>query len=87
MQGNTAPQELNFDRDNEPQEGDLVTEDHQHFYEVGGTRNRPAITIPEEADRAEMEEALALFFDTQKFWPNVWWISDHGNAHRLEVAR
>jgi hypothetical protein len=63
----------------EPEDEDWVTEDHVTFREQGG---RGVIVVPDGQDwrtvvKARMEE--------EGFYPNVWFISDHGNAHLLNV--
>lgn len=35
------------------------------------------------SDQDEAEEALAAAMKKSKFWPNVWWVSDHGNQHLM----
>jgi hypothetical protein len=30
-----------------------------------------------------MWEAIAVEMERHGFWPNVWFISDHGNAHLM----
>jgi hypothetical protein len=67
----------------EPEEGDLVTEDHRRFFEVGFQHKGPRVVVPEDDD---WRPHVRAYMDRQKFWPNVWWISDHGNAHLLTLA-
>ena len=64
--------------------GDLITEDWQTFREVGGSR-WPVLRFSEELEWSELCKLIQLYFDEQQFWPNVWWISDHGNAHLLNI--
>lgn len=57
---------------------DYTTEDFVTFHQSG----RLALTVPEADDwrphvRAHMERA--------KFWPNVWRVSDHGNAELVSL--
>lgn len=73
------------DHDHEPaefEEGDLVTEDYIHFNEVGGTNNPVLILFDEETD---WKAAVKEYMDEQKFWPNVWQLSDHGNYCLLSL--
>lgn len=65
----------------EPEEGDLVTSDHRTVYEVG--RRRPVLSITE---RQSFTRQVRLFMNREKFWPNVWFISDHGNAHLIDLS-
>jgi hypothetical protein len=83
----------------EPSEGDLTTEDHVHFYQHGrlaltlqvrqppshvgerGTRSRDA--REGELSEAAMWRQLEAHMKREGFAPNVWFISDHGNAHLM----
>ena len=67
--------------DNGPQEEDLITSDRKEVYSYGGPGKLAFTTTPDtfEADcRAYMERT--------KFFPNVWFISDHGNAHLINFS-
>jgi hypothetical protein len=70
------------DRESEPQEEDLVTDDHRRFYRFGMTNRRPAVEVGEDEP---WEPAVRAYMEREGFFPNVWWISDHGNAHRLDL--
>ncbi len=64
--------------DEEPQEDDYTTTDYCKFYQCG----KLVLDLDENDDyslyvRAHME--------TEQYWPNVWFISDHGNAHLLSL--
>lgn len=40
------------------------------------------------ADFATTDEALAFIADhmeSENYWPNVWWISDHGNCWQIDL--
>jgi hypothetical protein len=63
----------------EPREDDLVTYDHLKFFTGYG---KVVLTIGEDDD---MEVALSDWMDAQQFWPEVWFISDHGNARRIDL--
>jgi hypothetical protein len=52
----------------EPQEDDIVTSDDEHWYQYG-----KLVVI---GDRSDVKK----FMNREKFWPNVWVISDHGNT-------
>lgn len=81
----------------EPEEGDLFTEDHIHFYEVGSSDRGPVVTIHDPGNKMlnipgdpntpandeYMWKMLDRYMQSQKFFPNVWFISDHGNAHLM----
>jgi hypothetical protein len=55
----------------EPEEGDITTEDHTRWFQDG--------RLYFEGDEAGLKARM----DADKFWPNVWFISDHGNAHLI----
>lgn len=57
-----------------PEEDDLTSSDHINWYQSG----KLVLTIPEDVD--DYKAALQTFMDSQEFWPNCWFISDHGNA-------
>ena len=65
-----------------PEDGDLVTEDHVAFYEHGGAKRRPSHVVP---DGEDMAASLKAFMDEEKFWPDVWFLSDHGNYHAINL--
>ena len=58
----------------EPEEGDLTTEDGRTFYQDG----KCVLTVPEGKN---VKRAVKAFMQTAQYWPNVWSISDHGNCH------
>jgi hypothetical protein len=65
----------------EPQEGDWTTEDHSKFYEVGG--RGVVCEVPRDASEAAMWRILERCMKKANYYPNVWFISDHGNAHLM----
>ena len=62
----------------EPGEGDITTEDHRNFYQYG----KLAFTVE---DGEDIDVACREFMMGREFFPNVWAISDHGNAHLMKV--
>ena len=87
--------------DDEPTDEDLTTEDHSKFYSVGGSGrlafeiegdpNDGAFTVCTPAGVLAgvfptVEHAIRAYCDHVQFWPNVWFISDHGNAHRIDLT-
>ena len=70
------PDEGNFE---EPDEGDWTTEDHQQFYSYGEI----VLDLPADTGECAMWAAIEARMKEDGFWPNVWWISDHGNAHLM----
>jgi hypothetical protein len=63
-----------------PQEDDITTPDYQHFYQYGHL----IFTVEDDED---MDIALREHMSGANFWPNVWAISDHGNAHLLSISQ
>lgn len=61
------------DEPDEPDEDDITTGDHHRWYQSG----KLYFTGDEAGLRAKMEQ--------DHFFPNAWFISDHGNAHLIEV--
>lgn len=61
--------------DDEPEveEGDITTEDHTRWYQY------------DKLYFTGDEKGLLKKMNKDKFWPNVWFISDHGNAHLVTL--
>lgn len=77
------------DEPTEPEEEDLVTYDDKYFYTAGShsvfdvkMRRNPAFVVGDGEDR---DAAIRAYMDKEQFWPNVWSISDHGNAHLIKA--
>jgi hypothetical protein len=68
----------NDELDTEPAEDDITTTDHIHWYQYG----KLVLTTP---DPNDCEQQVRRWMEEERFWPNAWFISDHGNAHRLEL--
>jgi len=86
----------------EPEEGDITTEDHETFYQYGNVVienargrndfdasetwylriNGRQITITAKTP----EQAVRQYMERSQFWPNCWFISDHGNAHLMDLS-
>jgi hypothetical protein len=60
----------------EPAEGDYTTEDHRTFYQYG----KRVVVVAEGEDWCK---AVAAHSAANNFFPDVWFISDHGNAHLI----
>jgi hypothetical protein len=60
----------------EPDDDAITTSDHEYFYQYG-----KLVLIIEDGD--DVAAALRRYCDREQFWPEAWFISDHGNAHRL----
>jgi hypothetical protein len=65
----------------EPEEGDWVTEDYFTWRRYEGSRNDVMVLENGEQD---WRVALKQRMDADRFWPNVWCLSDHGNWHLLD---
>jgi hypothetical protein len=71
-----------------PCDGDLVTEDHVRFFTIGGRYRWPLklqcpdVTVAEDED---WQDVVGAYLAKQQFWPNVWFVSDHGNWHVLSL--
>jgi len=63
----------------EPEDDDLTTIDHARFYQGG----KLCVKVSPDASTAEMWAAIDKFCKEEQFWPNVWFLSDHGNAHLM----
>ena len=74
----TRDDEDENDEPSEPGEGDITTEDHLTFYQYG----REYLRVD---DGDDYKQALIIKMQTDQFFPNVWFISDHGNAHLIEL--
>jgi hypothetical protein len=67
----------------EPQEEDLVTEDHREFWQSG----KKVLTVDRDASETEMWSAIERRMEADGVFPNVWFLSDHGNYHRMIKPR
>jgi hypothetical protein len=61
------------DEPDEPEEDDITTSDHRRWYQSG--------KLYFTGDEKGLKKKMAK----DKFWPNVWFISDHGNAHLVSL--
>lgn len=77
--GEVIPGERDKREDSEPQEDDLTTTDHLIFFQY----DKVVLVIDEGAD---MAAELKRWMEDEGFFPNVWLISDHGNAHRIDLS-
>lgn len=84
-----------------PEEGDWTTVDHEAFWAHGRLvlcqrSRRGADGTWREGWYAEqhglflhassMEAAVLKVMDLDRWWPNVWWLNDHGDAHQVELT-
>lgn len=61
-----------------PDKDDITTTDHVHFYYHG------RIVFEIDENEPHFNKALRGSLAALQFWPNVWFISDHGNAHLID---
>lgn len=69
---------------NGPEEGDLYTYDHRNLYIWGASGRKPVLLV---SDVNRFNSAVRAFMKKDKFFPNVWFISDHGNAHLIDISK
>lgn len=83
-----------MDEFEEPEEGDLITSDHIHFYQYRklvltikakerGKKFGEWIETNGPASGKVMWKKIEEYMKQDRFWPNVWFISDRGNAHLM----
>lgn len=68
--------------EHEPEEEDLVTADHISFFSHGGGPD-PVLVVAEGED---YKTALKEYMANENFYPAAWFISDHGNAHLIDLG-
>lgn len=61
----------------EPEEGDYTSPDHVRWYQYG------RLVLITSIETCEQE--VLSHMNKERFWPNAWFISDHGNAHLLSL--
>lgn len=67
--------------DHTPEEGDWVTGDHITFTQYNYPKAwQRRLVVP---DGKRWEDVLAARMKEEGLFPNVWFISDHGNPHLL----
>lgn len=69
--------------DDQPVSGDITTEDYHSFWEVGGLSREPWLRTPNDWEWEETVEAIRQKTEEEQFWPNFWFISDHGNVSSI----
>lgn len=76
----TEEMTLDLDLTFEPSPDDWVTEDHRTFYQY----DRPVLRLAGDETLPEMWKAIDKAMTRAKHYPNVWFLSDHGNMHLME---
>lgn len=66
--------------DTELQEGDITTGDYHIFYQYG----KKWAEFPQDMDWDEIKAEIEAQMEEDKFYPNVWFVSDHGNPHLID---
>ncbi len=80
----TVEDEYQRDEDpDSPEEGDWLTNDHQSFTQG----ERTVLTLERDLTEAEMWANILQAMSAQNFFPNVWFVSDHGNYHLMRDPR
>ncbi len=71
-----------------PSEEDYLTADFVHWYQArplaGGTVGFGKLLLTTDPDE-DYRPAVKRHMDRSHFWPTAWFISDHGNAHPLDL--
>lgn len=75
----TDPDDESESGSDEPEDGDITTSDHLRFYQYG----KLWLEIDEDDD---MWQQIETRMSRDNFYPNVWFISDHGNAHLINLG-
>lgn len=68
-----------------PQEGDYTSTDHIHWYQYGKLVLTTAYPECKYTSADDYKEQLKAHMEKEKFYPNAWFISDHGNAHLIDM--
>lgn len=63
----------------EPEEGDYTTGDHHTFYQDG----KVVLVVPEGED---WEPLVRAHMEQEQFYPNVWFVDDHGGLTFLDYS-
>lgn len=63
-----------------PEDDDVTTGDHENFYRS----ERLWLVVSPNSSPAAMWKRIDAQMKRDGFFPNVWFISDHGNAHIME---
>lgn len=79
----------------EPDVDDITTTDHRKFYQNGKRAfevaetpaGRFVIVGAAGAIYDTVEAAVRAYMDRVQFWPDCWFISDHGNAHLMDLSQ
>jgi hypothetical protein len=85
------------DEPQEPEEGDITTSDHELFYQYGklwltvplaqySTFKKGEQIMETSDERMDWRKAVQSQMERDQFWPNVWFISDHGNVRLLSLS-
>ncbi len=65
-----------------PEDGDIVTSDYMKFYEHGRQHKGPVVECREGERWAH---AVMAYCDDEKFWPNIWYIGERGDADLIDM--
>lgn len=67
----------------EPEYEDIITSDHITFAQRTVAGDRVLFRLDPDATTEDMWARLNQWMDDNQFYPSVWFISDHGNAHLM----
>lgn len=67
------------DTPSEPEEGDYTSSDYKNWYQY----NKRVLVTPEGGE--DYKVIIKNHMERNNFYPNVWIISDHGNAHLITL--
>ncbi len=65
----------------DPQDDDYTSSDHVNWYQNG----KLVLTVPGGAE-GDHVQALRAHMEETGWFPNAWFISDHGNAHLIDLS-
>ena len=76
----------------EAEEDDKPEEDDAIFTDSGPLGSKTSLSIGgkhigEFNSHEEAEKALVEWINHHKYYPNIWIISDHGNAHKTQLSK
>ena len=66
----------------EAADDDIVTSDYLKFYVHGFQHKGPVVKC---RDGERWAHAVMAYMDDEKFWPNVWFINERGDADLIDM--
>jgi hypothetical protein len=75
-----------------PQDSDITTQDHVRFWQDGRivleqqqNGNWFSPLIGKTIGQGDWKWAVREWTEIDSYYPNIWFISDHGNAHLIDL--